>query len=179
MLTQRGEFSARALREARPDQLTATVPHAVHTLPLSAAVEGQLDQATHTGWRYLLAVDDEVIVSAETDLRVKDAHTFTQVTDGPFVAGTVDALTFAETVMEERPQTLELRVLHVPALYLMALWLTPPRADEDTATLYVPIAPAPTGVEANRVYEAGEFRTLVRQLGAAVPILAADDARGG
>ena len=46
-------------------------------------------------------------------------------------------------------------------------------------SLFVPIAPAPAGVEANRPYTNEEFAAAVGDLARAVPELAPDDARGG
>src|SRR5919202_380079 len=65
-LATRGSFSDRGLRTARPDQLSATVPHAVFNLTLDDAMKGRTEAARQTGWRYLLAVDEQVLASAET-----------------------------------------------------------------------------------------------------------------
>ena len=47
-LSTRGSFSDRGLREARPEQISATVPHAVFNLTLRDAKEGKTDAARQT-----------------------------------------------------------------------------------------------------------------------------------
>jgi hypothetical protein len=59
----------------------------------------------------------------------------------------------------------DLRVLRLPALYLMALWL---KDRDGHADLLVPLDPPPTGIEAGRGYAAdellGELRERARSL---------------
>src|SRR5204862_1479968 len=121
-LSTRGSFSDRGLRPARPEQIAATVPHAVFNLTLDAAKTGKTDTARHTGWRYLLAVDEQVLASAETRYE-SGRQVFSHVNAGPFAAGTVDALAVAEGTADADERQLELRLLNVPALYLMSVWL--------------------------------------------------------
>jgi hypothetical protein len=177
VLAARGSFSDRGLREARPEQISATVPHAVFNLTLDTAKEGKLDAARHTGWRYLLAVDEQVLASAETRFE-SGSQVFSHVNAGPFVAGTVDALAAAEKAADADERQLELRLLTVPALYLMSVWLQPSDDDGGDA-VFVPIAPAPGGLEANRVYEAGDFLDALRALAEQVPDVGRDATEGG
>jgi hypothetical protein len=192
-LAQRGEFTTRALRKVRPEQVAASVPHPVYNLGARSAAGGTLDDAEVTGWRFLLTADTDVMASAETRIVSSPAdrggageQAFAQVTDGPFVRGTVDAVAVAGDAAGQRPERYELRLLHVPAIYLMAVWLHAPDAGDSSGDagdrptdLYVPIAPAPAGIEANRAYEADEFRRAVVPLAAAVPPPEADERRGG
>jgi hypothetical protein len=177
-LAARGSFSDRGLREARPEQISATVPHAVFNLTLRDAKEGKTDAARQTGWRFLLAVDEQVVASAET--RSEGGHqAFSHVNAGPFVAGTVDALTVAERVAETEERQLELRLLNVPALYLMSVWLQPRPDDGAGNGFFVPIAPAPAGFEPNRVYEESEFLDALLSAARNVPDVGRDDTQGG
>ncbi|SRR5438445_656150 len=179
-LAERGQFSARGLRRARPEQLSATVPHQVFVLGLRDAADGAvLDRAQPVGWRYLLEVEQEVVASAETRSLEDGRHSFSLVNDGPFVRGTVEALALAESVADKEEGAVELRLLHVPALYLMSVWLRPSGAEEAEGGRFIPIAPAPSGIEAGRVYESAEFLARVRELAQAVPELTPDDTRGG
>src|SRR5438067_527201 len=96
-LAERGSFSAGGLREARVEQISATTPHQVFNLTLADARGGKVaEDARSSGWRYLLAVDDRVVASAETESREGARQSFSQVNSGPFVAGTVEALSVAE-----------------------------------------------------------------------------------
>jgi hypothetical protein len=175
-LAARGSFSDRGLRAARPEQIAATVPHAVFNLTLDDAKTGKTDTARHTGWRFLLAVDEQVLASAETRFE-SGRQVFSHVNAGPFVAGSVDALAVAERTADADERQLELRLLNVPALYLMSVWLQPDDGKGDAA--FVPIAPAPSGFEANRVYEESEFLEALRSAAERVPDVGRDDTQGG
>jgi hypothetical protein len=177
-LAARGSFSDRGLREARPEQISATVPHAVFNLTLAAAKEGKVDAARLTGWRFLLAVDEHVLASAETRSE-GGLQTFSHVNAGPFVGGTVEALAVAEKAAEADERQLELRLLSVPAVYLMSVWLQPSGGGQGGDAVFVPIAPAPTGLEANRVYEQSEFLDTLRSIAQQVPDVGRDDTQGG
>ena len=177
VLTQRGEFS-RVIRRARPEQLNATLSHAVYTAPLSVAAEGSLEQSTLTGWRYLIRAGDDVVASAETMLRDDGTYVFAEVNYGPFVRGTLDAITVAERAVEGTPEPYELRLLNIPAIYLMAVWLVAVDSERSSSS-YIPSAPAPDTLEANRVYEEGEWITAIQRLAAAVPALEPNDPLGG
>jgi hypothetical protein len=174
-LAARGELSA-ALRRAGPGQLAITAPHQVFTLALrDVADAAALEKAQPTGWRYLLEVGDDVVAAVETS-EADGKHVLSHVNHGPFVRGTVDALGVAETAAGDRPGV-ELRLLHVPALYLLALWL------RDTSgaagAIVIPIAPAPGVLEANRPYTSEEFLRAAQEQARSVPPLEPDDARGG
>ena len=179
-LAQRGQFSARGLRRARAEQLSATAPHEVLSLSLADAARGALDGARPTGWRYLLEVENEVVAAAETRSDEAGRHAFAQVNDGPFVLGTVDALATAEKAAdEEETRPVDFRLLDVPALYLMALWLQPEGGEGVADSRFIPIAPAPSGLEAGRVYGSDEFASRLGELAKAVLEISAGDETGG
>ena len=104
---------------------------------------------------------------------------FSHVNAGPFVSGTVDALAVAEQVAEADERQLELRLLNVPALYLMSVWLQPSSQEGADEGLFVPIAPAPPGFEANRTYDRGEFTSALGSAAGSVPEVGRDDTEGG
>ena len=176
-LSERGEFGARRLRQAR--QLSATVPHRVFILGLTDAAEGAIDKAEPSGWRYLLEADEEVVASGETRLEGEGRHAFSQINEGPFVRGTVRALAVAEEETSAHERELEFAVLHVPAVYLMSAWLRPDGNGDLDLSLFIPIAPAPPSFEANRVYTGEAFRTSLAELARQVPPSAAEDPTGG
>ena len=177
-LATRGSFSDRGLREARPDQISATIPQPVFNLTLDGARQGNVEAARPTGWRFLLAVDEQVLASAETRSEA-GRQVFSHVNVGPFVSGTVDALAAAERIADADERQLDLRLLNVPALYLMSVWLQPSSAEGADDAVFVPIAPAPTGFEANRAYDRGEFTKALGSAAASVPDVGRDDTQGG
>lgn len=154
-----GAFSTQALRNARPERLTASAPHQVFVLGLDQLTRGDtaLESARPTGWRYFIEDGGRAIAVAEVAIRGR-RHSFSHFNEGPFVAGTVSAIAAAEKLRAVRSKPHELRLLSVPALHLMALWLRSASGDAD---LLVPAAPAPEGIEADRAYPAQE---LLREL---------------
>jgi hypothetical protein len=181
-LAARGQFSDRRLERVRPEQVTATVAHQVFTLGVADLIDERRDErglaaARPTAWRYLIEADRQVVAAAETVSGDKDRpHVFSQLNHGPFVTGTMQALGVAERYAVD--SDVELRALHVPALYVLALWLQPVGSSTwDTATL-IPVSPAPPGIEANRPYRAAELLEILVARARDIPVLAADDLRG-
>ena len=150
-LGDRGQFGVRALRRARPEQITVAAPHQVFTLGLDDLRERpSLATAKPSAWRFLIEVDREVVASAETTTISAREHEFSHVNEGPFVAGTVEALEIAERVADERNVDFDFRLFHIPAIYSVNVWAHRRGAETHDEDLLVPAAPAPPGVEANR-----------------------------
>lgn len=112
-----------ALANTRPADLAPTTPHAIFTLSLSnlTTTASNLNASASTGWRYLLRQDDRVVANAETLAGTKSGARFSHFNSNPFVASTTAALKTAESLTETRNSTFEMRLLHVPTLYTMAL----------------------------------------------------------
>jgi hypothetical protein len=71
--------------------------------------------------------------------------------------------------------TYEQRLLHVPALYVMALWLHEPTGAAD---LLVPLAPSPRDLPAGRPLSAGEVVTKLTELAQRIPAEAPNETKG-
>ncbi len=120
-----------------------------------------------TGWRFLLgpasAPGDagaepaagkgpEGAASAAETLLTADGWAFAHFRGGPYVTATVRALGQAEAL----PLPYQPRLLSVPELYMVTLWLhTAPDADPagtfpDASDLLIPLAPAPPGIAAHQ-----------------------------
>jgi len=136
--------------------------------------ERKLEDARPSGWRYLVSVAGLPIALAETVTQTDGGHAFAHLNYGPFVAGTVEALSVAHREAAEKQA--DVRVLYVPALYLQALWLHTEGSDEDTL---VPVAPAPPGIEVDRAYPESALLEELRARARAVPVTDEDDSRGG
>lgn len=136
-----------ALPTVRPE-----LPLPVHEL---ARVHSQ-DGPPHTrltGWRFLLhdtgapGGEETVPGAAEAQLTA-DGWAFGHFCGGPYLASTRRALRQAEAY----PVAYQPRLLSVPELYMMTLWLHhDPQADPASGTpggtdLLVPLAPAPPGI---------------------------------
>ncbi len=171
------EARLNALAGTRPGELTPTEPHPVFNLGLSdlRSSERALGASRATGWRFLLRQHDDVVASAETvATRGGDAQ-FSHFNRGPFVASTAAALERVEGLAGARDESYELRLLHVPALYTMAVWLH----DDGDNDILVPIAPTPDGIEPNRAYPADELLAILAEKARGIPRMEPGDTRGG
>ena len=83
--------------------------------------------------------------------------TFSNFNHGPFVASTVEGVGRAEALDAVQQEDFELRVLEVPGLYTVALWLHGPR------DLLMPLPPTRGRLEPHVVYEEGEVIELLRE----------------
>jgi hypothetical protein len=143
-----------ALKKVSPDHLALVAPHRVYVLGLDAILNGDgLKAARQAGWRYLLADEDRIVASAELE---GDHGEHPLLNSGPFVASTAAAI----DSLEEQPEVIrgeyELRLLKVPALYVVAAWLA------GSLPFVAPLAPAPHFLQAGKLYTEREFiSTLV------------------
>ncbi|MFF5210524.1 hypothetical protein [Streptosporangium sp. NPDC000396] len=152
-------FSTTALRLAERDQLGVSTPHQVFTIGLDAIESGAgLDAARPVGWRYLITASGNVIASAEITQAPDGTPQPAQFTEGVFVGATATAVQAARALPQLEKAAFELRLLRIPSLYLMALWLHSPATD-----LLVPLAPSPIGREGQIVPPAQLFGDLARQ----------------
>ena len=152
---------------ARPEELHHSDPHPVYVATLDDLAAGKLLKAAkQTGWRYLLAQNDEIVAEAELTAARRGAKgargakhedlAFAGLTHGPFTSATVDGLHAAERLPQVEKADYELRLLKVPAVYLVALWLH--GANED---ILVPLGQPPAGLKKNKPYtEASVIRAL-------------------
>ncbi|WP_165985842.1 hypothetical protein [Streptomyces sp. YIM 98790] len=134
-----------ALRQD-PESLRPVLPLPVYRLS-SPSAAGALPRTKLTAWRFLLARDNRAVGAAEARLTA-DGWTFSHFSEGPYIASSETALHQAE----ELPADLQPRLLSVPQLYMLTLWLhgdiTSPAAKgrPDPADVLMPLAPAPPGI---------------------------------
>ncbi|MFI9596417.1 hypothetical protein [Nonomuraea sp. NPDC052265] len=158
-LADDSRFSTKALRLAERDQIGISIPHQVFTLGLDEIESGAgLAAARPVGWRYLVTANGNVIASAEITQGPDGTPQPAHFTEGVFVGATATAVQAARALPQLQTAAFELRLLRIPALYLMALWLHSPAAD-----LLVPLAPSPVGREGQIVPPAQLFGELARQ----------------
>lgn len=157
--------------EMRPETIAHSEAHPVYVATLDDLASGKLlAAARQTGWRYLLVEHDEVVGEAELTAGRSGAKgakkgakrtshkglEFAGLTHGPFAGATVDGLHAAERLPQVEKADYELRLLKVPAVYLVALWLH--GANEE---ILVPLGEPPAGLKKNKAYtEAAVIRAL-------------------
>ncbi|PAN02903.1 hypothetical protein CJI59_03080 [Streptomyces sp. Alain-F2R5] len=155
--------SPTAVREARTPSLLGAQGPTTPELPLPVHV---LDRITAegvtatrlTGWRFLIRCGDRAVAAAETML-TPDGWAFSHFFEGPYVTSTERALRQAESV----PQAYQPRLLSLPGLYMLTLWLHGDTAADAAAghpaatDLLVPLAPAPPGIAAHRPHRVADL----------------------
>ncbi|MFF7853729.1 hypothetical protein [Streptomyces sp. NPDC007904] len=155
--------SPTAVREARTPSLLGAQGPVSPELPLPVHV---LDRVTAegvsatrlAGWRFLIRSGDRAVAAADTVL-TPDGWSFSHFFEGPYVPSTELALRQAEAMT----QPYQPRLLSVPGLYMLTLWLHgDPGADAATGhpeatDLLVPLAPAPPGIAAHRPHRVAEL----------------------
>ncbi|CAM5601433.1 hypothetical protein ACWD5B_27565 [Streptomyces tanashiensis] len=170
--------SPTAVREPRTPALRAAQgplspehPLPVHVLGVTGA-PGLAPRTRLTGWRFLIRNGDRAIAAADTML-TPDGWAFAHFFEGPYVSATERALLQAEAL----PATYRPRLLSVPELYMLTLWLqADPEADGTTvapaaADLMVPLAPAPPGIAAHRPYQVSDLLPVLSTRLAPPPLL--------
>ena len=146
----------RELAAAAPIDLSA--PHPVYVASAQDIVDRQLlVNAQLIGWRTIVSKDDQPLAAAEVD----NANALSQVNKGPFVAGTVEAVRAATEQVAADARDYELRLLRIPAVYTIALWLHAGDAD-----VLVPVAPAPAPLQANQAMDPAAFMEALRSFAA-------------
>ncbi|MYQ49314.1 hypothetical protein GTW40_30570 [Streptomyces sp. SID4985] len=169
--------SPTAVREARTPSLRAAQGPVTAELPLAVHV---LDHATDpgpaatrlAGWRFLIRSGDRAVAAADTMLTA-DGWAFSRFFEGPYLPSTERALQQAETLQ----QPYQPRLLSVPGLYMLTLWLHGditadpaeglPAADD----LLIPLAPAPPGISAHRPHRVSELLPVLTLRANRVPLL--------
>ncbi|MCX5389403.1 hypothetical protein [Streptomyces sp. NBC_00094] len=170
--------SPTAVREARTPALRATqgplspeLPLPVHVLGVTGT-PGRTPRTRLTGWRFLIRNGGRAIAAADTML-TPDGWTFSHFFEGPYVTATEQALAHAESLATPYQP----RLLSVPELYMLTLWLhAEPEADGTTVTpaapdLLVPLAPAPPGIAAHRPYQVADLLPVLSTRLAPPPLL--------
>jgi hypothetical protein len=155
-----GQLQAMSLA-ATAGNLSLSQPHRVYTATAADVLAGSiLSSAKEDSWRYLVFSNgDEAVAAVEVISRDGGAMELAHINEGPFVAGTVEAIAAAADRLANDPHDFELRLLRIPSLYLIALWLHANDADE-----VIPIAPAPAGLQAGETIAEAALAAALRPL---------------
>ncbi|MEU6084946.1 hypothetical protein [Streptomyces sp. NPDC047108] len=137
--------------------LAPELPLPVHVLDRVVSHQG-IPRTRLAGWRFLVRGGDRAVAAAETML-TPDGWAFSHFFEGPYVASTERALRQAEAL----PGTYQPRLLSVPELYMITLWLHGDvEADATQGSpapndVLVPLAPAPPGIAAHRPHRVADL----------------------
>ncbi|MEU5400787.1 hypothetical protein ABZ348_16025 [Streptomyces sp. NPDC005963] len=125
-----------------------------------------------TGWRVLIRADERYVAAAETRL-TPDGWAFSHFFEGPYISSTERALQQAESLL----LPFQPRLLSIPALYMLTLWLHGDTdADASSGALrptdvLVPLAPAPPGITAHRAHQVCDLLPVMTLRLTAPPLL--------
>ncbi|MER6082025.1 hypothetical protein [Streptomyces sp. NPDC001833] len=169
--------SPTAVREARTPSLRTAQGPATPELPLPVHVLDRITpegvSATRlAGWRFLIRCGDRAVAAADTML-TPDGWAFSHFFEGPYITSTERALHQAEALQ----QTYQPRLLSLPGLYMLTLWLhgdcTADGAEGHPAAtdLLVPLAPAPPGIAAHRPHLVAELLPVLTHRITSAPLL--------
>lgn len=155
------------------EEMDIAAPHAVYFVGLQEVADGTLlSAATLTGWRYLVLSDEEPVAAA--DIAVGNANAsahFSHFSEGSFVKSTVEGIGFAENLKEVHTADYELRLLNIPSLYVVSLWL------HGSNDRIIPLSPTNQILEPYRAYSEEQILEALRQ--AAIDRLSYDDRVNG
>ncbi|MCC0099363.1 MULTISPECIES: hypothetical protein [Streptomyces] len=142
--------------------MTAELPLPVHVLDRlnisQLAAGGRPPRTRLTAWRFLIRSGDRYVAAADTRL-TPDGWVFSHFFEGPYVAATERALRQAESL----GKSYQPRLLSVPELYMLTLWLHGAVGADASAglpaaaDLLVPLAPAPPGIAPYRPHPVSEL----------------------
>jgi hypothetical protein len=142
--------------------LSPELPLPVHILDVPADAGGSAPGSRLTGWRFLIRGAERAVAAADTMLTA-DGWAFARFFEGPYVGATERALRQAEALHTPYQP----RLLSVPELYMLTLWLCqdvdadPANGSPAPADLLVPLAPAPPGIASHRPYRVSELLPVI------------------
>ncbi|MEU4212903.1 hypothetical protein AB0F13_23385 [Streptomyces sp. NPDC026206] len=160
--------SPTAVREARTPSLRSTQTPLTPELPLPVHVlermpaRGGAPRTRLTGWRFLIRGGERVVAAGEA-MPTPDGWAFSHFFEGPYLASTERALRQAEAL----PTPYQPRLLSVPELYMLTLWLHADIAADASSELFapgdllVPLAPAPPGIAAHRPHRVSDLLPML------------------
>jgi hypothetical protein len=154
-----GRSGAHPLAGVDLDNLSFSEPHDVYVAQLKDVASGALD-ARKTGSRFLLVEGGRAVADIEFDTQ----SAFAGLHQGPFVAATVKGLMCA-VANQQYAAEYELRFLKIPALYLVCLWFV-----NGAEQVFMPLEPAPHGIEACRLYSEKDLLNAIVPLAQATSV---------
>jgi hypothetical protein len=147
----RPEFPERALTESATRGVSLSAAHDVYSAGVDQLAAGRgLASATPVARAFLVMDGPNAVASVEQDTEGGGVSS----TEGPFAEATARAIERAEEDPRLADGDYELRVLRVPGLYLIAVWLKDLNGDGDVV---IPLDPAPAPLEAGRSYRLDEL----------------------
>ncbi|MFI2315626.1 hypothetical protein AMK17_38330 [Streptomyces sp. CB00072] len=151
--------------------LSPELPLPVHVLDRIAPA-GTAPLTRLAAWRFLIRSEGRAVAAADTVL-TPDGWTFSHFFEGPYLASTELAVRQAEA----SATACQARLLSIPELYMLTLWLhgdteaDPAGGVLAPADVLVPLAPAPPGIAAHRPHRVADLLPVISLRVAPGPLL--------
>ncbi|HEY0426623.1 MAG TPA: hypothetical protein VGC76_02340 [Pyrinomonadaceae bacterium] len=139
--------SALGALEGGTESAELAAPLEVYTLNLPDVIDKNLENSKSTGWRYTILRENEPVAAAEVNASNGEDVRFSHFNSGPFVEQLVRTLIRAENLEIVADEDYEARVLKIPALYVMALWL-----HGESDDFLIPMRPTSEKLDAGKSY---------------------------
>jgi hypothetical protein len=145
---------------ATAEDAVFAAPRPLYNLGLDRILDGSgLAAADHVGWRTLVTIGRRPVAAVDA---AADTPTVSSFNYGPFVKGLAQATDASRAAINGRNDpaasagaaNADERVLQVPALYFVGLWIHD--AENSANDVIVPAAPAPPGLQADERYPADD-----------------------
>lgn len=157
-----GAAAKLSLEGRRSVESSIFYPHKVYNLGLQDIASGRgIDAAHLVSWRYLINQGPGGTAAAEVNYdERKQSNQFSQLNQGAFAGATLEEIKKVVDNRKFQEGSYELRVLRVPALYVIALWLNDQRNHED---VLIPIPPTNEFLKPSEVYTPSQFIAILRK----------------
>jgi hypothetical protein len=143
---------------AGPDGIAIHLPHRVFNISLTDLAQGRsLASASPVAWRFLLSDGDAAAMAEIAQVPQPNGSqtpTFSMINRGPFVASLVQTVESIGKTSAVVTSNFEVAVVHIPALYVMAVWL---QSRVPGSGSIVPLAPTPAPLNAGQSYTENAF----------------------
>ena len=139
----------------RADELIIAAPHKRYTITLENVLKGNLDRASFSGWRFLILDGMKAIATANLRIdRRSRKPLFSHFGYGSFVQNTVKGIRRAERLDDS---DYELRLLTIPGLNIVALWLRGKKEDQ-----LIPLPPTHRALKPFSIQSPVEFFECIK-----------------
>ena len=151
---------------APAEEINLSKPHRVFTVDLPKLVKGDALEHAHTvSWRYMLMHGTDTVASAElTSEGGGGSAEYAGYFQGSFDGATAEAVNRFEGKLDENLDY-ELRLLRIPEVYVIALWLHATKAP--TRDEFMPLEGTPPELEQFATYDRKKMNDALKALGEA------------
>lgn len=133
--------------------VTPVAPHQVYSIGLTQTANGEgLAAAKLVGWRAIVVEGKNPVAAVEFSSSGGAPGVFKSYNQGSQVQSTASAIAMAEGIPQVKTKDFEPRLLQIPSIYLLSLWLH--GAQEN---LFIPLDPTPSGFKPYVVYSEADF----------------------